>query len=554
MKIYRYIVSLALLGGFVGNAVAQEPEQENIDKTIVIQKSVYVGADERERIEREVEQLDTTIQRPTLDYRIFPMAHRTEFTVQSLTPVEMSAARWSRPSSLYLKVGGGLPLQSELDAYWSPVHNDDMQLTLWANHEGELAKACHLDGERHRVNLGRNQAGLRFLYDIAPTMQLESYVKYRGSLARYYGGVGVTDKAPFMSANDLEAKASLRGRFGEYSPFGYDANLMGLYACNALGEDVWRFNVNFGFLGLNDVSEWLPGRVTLHYSGVQSRCAEPYFDTSVTFVPEWSLRIGRWVPVDIVAGYDYMVYKGAKNTLDGVITSISTAYDRFAAMVPYLKVSNDVQTQVTRNGLWNNPFMEMLPVDSRKVMLVELGLKGEVGKLSYRVAGASRWFSSYFFEVVNEGSPILTYGRNDCQRVWYLEADAQWRPAQGVGLNGEVRYMGLGHADSSTAYYQPRSWRGGLELELRPKGLRSTVLTVSSQFASALKVTQRGAEGTSVLKMPAYVDLGLRLDWNYSERIDLWMRADNLLCQPIYEWATYRALGIGVRGGVKMSF
>jgi hypothetical protein len=138
--------------------------------------------------------------------------------------------------------------------------------------------------------------------------------------------------------------------------------------------------------------------------------------------------------------------------------------------------------------------------------------------------------------------------------VWYLEADAQWRPAQGVGLNGEVRYMGLGHADSSTAYYQPRSWRGGLELELRPKGLRSTVLTVSSQFASALKVTQRGAKGTSVLKMPAYVDLGLRLDWNYSERIDLWMRADNLLCQPIYEWATYRALGIGVRGGVKMSF
>lgn len=556
MKRNRHIIAtLALLCGLTTVATAQETEDEKIAKTIVIQKSVYVGADNRERIEREVEQLDTTIQRPTLDYRIFPVAHRTEFTVQSLTPVEMSAARWSRPSSFYLKVGGGLPLQSELDTYWSPIHNDDMQLTLWANHEGELGKARALDGERRRVRLARNQAGVRFLYDINPLMQLESYVKYRGSLGSYYGGVDVTEERGLMAANDLEAKASLRGRFGEYSPFGYDANLMGLYASNALGEDVWRFNVNFGFLGLSKVSPWLPGRVTLHYSGVQSRCAEPYYDTSVTFVPEWSLRIGRWVPVDILAGYDYMVYKGANNTLNGVIASISTAYDRYSELVPYLKVANDVQTQVTRNGLWNNPFMEMLPVDSRKIMLAEVGFRGEVGKVSYRLAGATRWFSSYFYEALREGSPILTYGRSNGQRVWYLEAEGQWRPTEGLNFKGDLKYMGLGHADSTTDYYKPRSWRGGVELQLRPEGFRSTVLSVSTQFASALEVTQRGIAGTStVVRMPAYVDLGLRLDWNYSERIDLWMRADNLLCQPIYEWATYRALGIGVRGGVKMSF
>lgn len=535
-------------------ALAQQPQEDELSKTIVIQKNIYLGVEERGRIERDMEVLDTTIQRPTLDYRIFPTAHTTEFTVQSLTPIEMSAARWSRPSKFYLKAGGGLPLQSELDAYWSPVRNDDMQLSLWANHEGELGKVRDFEGQKRRINLGRNQAGVNFLYEINPNMTLSSYVKYRGSLGRYYGGVGVTEDRPLLSVHDVEGKVNLTGRFSDYSPFGYDANVMGLYAANALGEDVWRFNVNFGFLGLDDVKGWLPGRVTFHYSGVQSTCAEPYYDTSITLVPEWSFRVGEWFPVDVMAGYDYMIYKGAHNTLNGVVASVSSAYDRYAEMVPYVKLANDVQTQVTRNGLWDNPFMSMLPVDSRKVMLAELGVKGEVNKLTYQVSGATRWFSSYMYEVVQEGSPILAYGRSNGQRLWYLEAEAHWRPEGGFGLKGGVKYTGLGSSYGATDYYRPRNWRGNVEVELTPVGYDRLSIVASTEWASGMEVTMRSASGSSVLEMPGYVDLGLRGSWRYSERMDIWLRADNLLCQPIYEWATYRALGIGFRGGVRLSF
>lgn len=556
MKRTRLYITLVLMLSSVSAVVAQEKEQsdDNISRTIVIQKEVYMGVEAGERIERPVEVLDTTIQRPVLDYRIFPTAHNSEFTVQSLTPIEMSAARWVRPSQLYLKVGGGLPLQSELDTYWSPVSNDDMQLSLWANHEGELGKARGYDSKSRRVRLARNQAGLNFFYDVAPVLKVNSYVKYRGSLGSYYGGVGDFDSRPCLSVHDVEGKVNLSGSFGQESPFSYDANIMGLYASNALEEDVWRFNVNYGFVGLDDVKGWLPGRVTLHYSGVQSTCAEPYYDTSITFVPEWSLRLGEWVPVDIVAGYDYMVYKGAKNTLDGVIASISTAYDKFPELIPYAKVSNDVQTQVTRTGLWENPFMAMLPVDTRKVFLTEVGFKGDSHDFSYRISGSTRWFSSYFYEVVTEGTPVLAYGRNNGQRVWYMEADMLWRPEGNISVSAGVKRTALGSADSSTDYYRPRTWRGNVEVEFHPENYDRLSVVASTQWANRMEVTQRGVNGSSVLTMPGYIDLGVRVSWRYTENMDFWLRADNLLCQPIYEWATYRALGIGFRGGVRMSF
>lgn len=533
--------------------VAQEPQDDNISKTIVIQKSVYLGVEDGRRIERPVEPLDTTIQRPVLDYRIFPTAHNAEFTVQSLTPIEMSAARWSRPSNLYLKAGGGLPLQSELDAYWSPVHTDDMQLSLWANHEGELGKARAYDGERRRVRLARNQAGIGFRYDLGPGLNIDTYVNYRGSLGRYYGGVAAFEDAPLLSVHDLEAKMNLSGSFGS-SPLGYDANAMGLYASNALGEDVWRFNFNFGFLGLDEVRGWLPGRITLHYSGVQSTCAEPYYDTSITIVPEWSFRVGEWFPIDVMAGYDHMIYKGAKNSLNGVVASLSTAYDRYSQFIPYVKLSNDVQTQVTRQGLWTNPFMSMLPIDTRKVFLAELGLKGDVGTVSYKLAGSTHWLSSYFYEVVLEDTPVLAYGRNDGQRVWNMEAEAQWRPHYSFNLLAGVKYTSLGSNDSATDHYSPRKWRGDVELKVRPASLERLSVVVATRWATPQEVTLRGVESSSVLEMPGYVDLGVRGNWHYSQRMDLWLRVDNLLGQPIYEWATYRTLGVGFRGGVKLSF
>lgn len=58
----------------------------------------------------------------------------------------------------------------------------------------------------------------------------------------------------------------------------------------------------------------------------------------------------------------------------------------------------------------------------------------------------------------------------------------------------------------------------------------------------------------TLMEIPSYVDLGAEVEWLHSDRIEFWLRGDNLLNQPIYHWATYRALGAGVRLGARMSF
>lgn len=546
----RYLLTLVAL---VAATVAMAQSDDFAEK-MTIEKTYELEVAEGERIEVAMQRLDTTIIRPTLSYKIFPTPHQMEFSVRSLNPVAISTAQWSKPSNLYLKVGGGWPWQSEADLYWAPIQNRTSMLSVALNHEGSEGKVTDWDGARVNATLIRNQLGVKYVRKVSRLSTFTSSVNYRGSLGRYYGGVGIEEEGvrPLLSVHDVEARANLSGSFSEKSPLGYDANLMGLYALNTLDENVWRFNVNFGLVGLDRLKGWLPSKVTLHYSGVQSICESPYFDTSVTLVPEWNFRIGKWVPVSLMAGYDYMVYKGANNTLNGVISNISVAFDRYAFAVPYLTVANDVQTQVTRLGLWQNPFMKMLPVDSRKVFLAELGLKGEVADVTYKLSGATRWFSSYFYEVVEEGSPTLGYGRNNGQRVWYADAQALWRPLQRFSLEGRVRYVALGSAESHSDEFSPRTWNARLEVVGRP--LSRLTLALSGEWASAMSVTLKGVEGSSIIEMPSYVDLGIRAEWQQSESLYFWLRGDNLLNQPIYTYAAYKGLGAGFRVGVRISF
>lgn len=532
--------------------------QEGFTKQIEVQKEYEVVVRSAERIENDVRLLDTTIVRPELNYRIRPTAHLTEFAVAPLRPVVLSTARWNAPKRLYLNVGAGYPLQSEADVYWTPVQHERSMLSLWLNHEGMLgAKVEGLDGTNSSALMLRNRAGVNYTTLLGERTRFTTALLYRGTVGNAYGGVGVGDvERPTVSVHDVELNANLTGDFGAQSPLAYDANAMGLYALNGIGEDVWRFNVNFGLLGLDSIKGWLPNRVTLHYSGVQSRCIVPedgYYDTSVTFVPEWSFRIGRWIPVEVMVGYDYMVYKGAKNSLNGVVSSLSASFDRSPYLTPYLTVANDVQTKVTRDGVWRNPYQTMLPADSRKVFLAEIGVRGEAKYWNYKLSGASRYFSSYFFERIVEGEPLLGYGRSEGQRVWYADAEIVWRPNQRLSVESKVGFLTLGKAESATAEFRPRKW--SVEGAVCWSPVSRLTLSTRCAWRSAMGVTQSAADGTATLiEIPSYVDLGVEASWQHTERVRFWLRGDNLLNQPIYLWAAYRSLGVGARAGVTMAF
>jgi hypothetical protein len=247
-----------------------------------------------------------------------------------------------------------------------------------------------------------------------------------------------------------------------------------------------------------------------------------------------------------------MIYKGANNTLNGVITDIRASYDRNKKIVPYIAVANDVQTQVTREGLWRNPYMAMLPLDTRKIFLAEVGLQGEVEKVTYKLSGATRWFSSYLYEVVEVGNPIVQYGESNAQRIWYADAEVAWRPMQALNLMVKAGYHGLGKAESATAEFSPRKWNVLTQVVWEP--IDRLRVSARCQWRSAMSVTVVNGDQRSMMEIPSYVDLGAEVEWLHSDRVELWLRGDNLLNQPIYHWATYRTLGAGVRLGARISF
>ena len=341
-------IGALLLGSLA--AQAQEPIQQQVEpaqqvdptqqvpegfsKQIEIEKEYSAVVAQAERIEVEPRLLDTTIVRPAMRYSIVSVACKSNFTTEEISPVGFSTAGWSKPGRLYLNVGAGAPLQSEADIYWTPVQSRGRLVSVALNHEGVEAKQTNLDGQRLSALTLKNRLATHFATPLGAGghTRLTADVDYQGVVANPYGGVGVVAERNLIDNNALRGDVKVDGAFSQTSPLSYTARLRGNYALGNFGagespEDgsMWRYCVDFALRGLNRVKRWLPSQMTLYYYGVRSTGVSPYYDTSVTFVPEWSLRVGKWLPVHIMAGYDYMVYPGAVQSWRGLIGSVDVA-------------------------------------------------------------------------------------------------------------------------------------------------------------------------------------------------------------------------------------
>lgn len=542
-----------------------QQEPEGFSKQIEIEKEYSAGVAQAERIEVEPRLLDTTIVRPAMRYSIVSVARKSNFTTEEISPVEFSTAGWSKPGRLYLNVGAGAPLQSEADIYWTPVQSRGRLVSVALNHEGVEAKQTNLDGQRLSALTLKNRLATHYTTPLGAGghTRLTADVDYQGVVANPYGGVGVVAERNLIDNNALRGDVRVDGAFSANSPLAYTARLSGNYALGNFGAgesaddgSMWRYCVDFALHGLDSIKRWLPSQMTLYYYGVRSTGVSPYYDTSVTFVPEWSLRVGKWLPVHIMAGYDYMVYPGAVQSWRGLIGSVDVAWERNPKVVPWVRVSNDIDAGLMAPALWQNPYHNLLPSDSRKIYRAEVGVKGALKRaFAYELKGGFEHLSKYFFTRLVEGSPVLLWGA-DAEGVdlWYAEGAFTWSPLRNLTVEGDVRWNTPRYHSTAVGNhaYSIRAVKGGVSVAYAPiKRLRFAVEAAAATATSAQLVRTDGTLGE--VAMPAYVDLGVRAEWLASSTCTVWLRGDNLLDQPIYEWASYRALGIGARVGVSLT-
>ena len=566
----RRVIITAVLTLFVGVVVAQEPEE--FTKQVEIEKDYSAGVSRAERIEVEPTLLDTTIIRPQMRYSIVSVAQRSNFTTEKITPVEFSTAGWNKQENVYLNLGVGAPLQSEADLYWTPIKSRDRLLIVGLNHEGVEGRQTTMENEDVSGLMLKNRLATHYSTPLGRRLntRLAADVDYQGVVANPYGGVGVVAPRNIIDNNAFRGDVKVSGEFSEQSDLSYVARVRGNYALanygagRAAAEDgtMWRYCVDFTVNGLDSVKRWLPSRVTAYYYGVRSTGWSPYYDTSVTLVPEWSFRIGERLPVNVMAGYDYMVYEGAVQRWRGLIGSVDVAWVRNPKVVPWVKISNDIDAGLFAPTLWTNPYHNLLPSDSRKVYRGEVGVKGALGVFDYELKGGFEHLSKYFYTQVLEGSPVLLWGA-DAKGVdmWYVEGAFGWTPLRGLSVEGGVRFNAPHYHTEAAVVgdnaYSIRKLKGQLALRYSP--LKRLHLCVSAEGATATsaQLVAKSGEGVEVcgeVAMPGYIDLGLSAEWQFTNRLTVWLRGDNLLNQTIYEWATYRALGVGGRVGVALTF
>ena len=566
------IALVSALSMWVSVAQAQEQTQpqepDGFSKQIEIEKDYSAGVSKAERLEVEPELLDTTIVRPQMRYSIVSVAQRSNFKAEKISPVEYSTVGWSVPRRLYLNVGAGAPLQSELDLYWTPVQSRDRLVVVALNHEGIEAQQTSTEGERLSGLLLKNRLATHFstpLFGGKNDTRLVADVEYQGVVANPYGGVGVVGERNLLDNNAFCGNVKVSGGFSKQSPLTYIARLRCNYALanyfpgeSADDGSMWRHCLDYAVCGLDSVKSWLPSRVTMFYYGVKSAGLYSYYDTSVTLIPEWNFRLGRWVPVNIMAGYDYMIYRGAKQSWRGLIGSIDVAWDRNPALIPWLKISNDIDAGLLAPTLWNAPYHNLLPTDSRKIYRGEVGMRGAVGGFAYELKGGFEHFSKYFYTQVVEGSPVLLWGTDAAGLdMWYAEGAFAWRPLRNLSVEGNVRWntprFHSQEAEMGNHAYSIRELTGSLAVNYSL--LNRLHLSVGAKAASATSAQLLCDNSPmSEVAMPAYVDLGARVEFDVNERFVVWLRGDNLLNQEIYEWATYRQLGISGRAGVSLTF
>ena len=566
----RRIIITTIFALLVGVAVAQEPEV--FTKQVEIEKDYSAGVSKAERIEIEPTLLDTTIVRPQMRYSIVSVAQRSNFTTEKITPVEYSTAGWSRPERFYLNIGAGAPLQSELDFYCTPVQSRDRLLVVALNHEGVEARQTTVDNEKVSGLMLKNRLATHYATPLGDSLntRLVADVEYQGVVANPYGGVGVVAPRNIIDNYAIRAEVRVSGDFSEKSDLSYTARVRGNYALanygagRAAAEDgtMWRYCVDFALDGLDSIKRWLPSRVTMYYYGVRSTGWSPYYDTSVTLIPEWNFRIGEWLPVNVMAGYDYMVYPGAVQSWRGLIGSVDVAWVRNPKVVPWVKISNDIDAGLFAPTLWTNPYHNLLPSDSRKVYRGEVGVKGALGVFDYELKGGFEHLSKYFYTRVLEGSPVLLWGA-DAKGVdmWYVEGAFGWSPLRGLSVDGGVRFnLPSYHTEAAVVgdnAYSIRKLKGHLAVNYSPIKRLHLALTAEGATSTSAQLVARGGDDFVVkgeVAMPGYVDLGVRAEWEFTNKLTVWLRGDNLLNQTIYEWATYRALGVGGRVGVALTF
>ena len=551
MKMRRTITAvsvLALAAVMTGHA------QNGINSTVEVERD-YQGSVARAVKSRLYAPVDDSLLNFKLnfDYTTFYNPYKDLYEFSPIMTVGPASEGRVVYPWLYARLAAAFPLAPSADLYVMPRLGEKFSFGMYFNHDsfwGRVPQVSFLRGNSiyngQKISGGRmkNRAGADFGFRWGKG-ELRLGASYSGSMYALAPAEGTYPGSKFNVYDHLKATLTVRSTNPDPNAFYYDVNFGYRYFNNrmyimdqlvdadvSLGATIKSEHKVYLRLGgsFSDYGVW---RISPMYRWERDRWR---INAGVTF----SSAYGSNMNDGMSGGSRFLAYPDA---------SVSFEAARNALWL-YLKVYGDNELNTLYDLFAVNPWMDNTgtPHLSSTPIAAELGLKGQVrDRFSYSLGANYSYVSNMLsFMSQQQGQYLYQILAGGESHVFTASGVLRWKSLDFFAL-AEVNYRGFSNPDA--ALMMPAfDVNAVLEYNLRQR----LFIRADCYFRTSSTGKGMGTDDSYPVtyRVPAFVDVGLRISYAFNTRVMAFIEGNNLANSRIQYFLGYVDPGINIGAGI----
>lgn len=493
---------------------------------------------------------------PEIEYNVKPDTWSTVLEAHDFKPAKATYWDFSNPNNFYLQATAGYPLTSDFMLRYAMQSVRMGYFGVGVTHSGDYAARFSADGvKRSMANSLSTRNGIDVnggLY-VANRM-LEGYATYDHSLFNRYATVNPAS----LNFHDANIAVRFGDSFADLKRLNFSVEAHGGYwlhnipAAESYGEAsvgasaklARLFNKRNMVELIANYDMWLGGDI---YRDMR-------FGVEVGYA-----RSFKVVKLEAGIGYMYDKVTGRGKASHFIMPRAKVLFDlKLDAFTPYVEANTHVGQNSVSSLYKRNPYLDYGAMSSKLGTMahdlcynITVGFSGNVQtRFAYRAyAGLSFVRDNLKFYVTQNGA----FGAvNDTDSRVIYGVELEYLPIGGLRLGGGI----FGYIDIEKSQYVANAptYEANLFAEYT---LRRWQFGVTSDFIGKRRWSGM-AVGDDVAPIAFVdkgdIDLGVKVGFNVTNKIDVYVEGLNLLNSRIYDYAYYYRNGIGFKAGVKLEF
>lgn len=535
--------------------------QEKLSRQVEVTKDFTPDVDKASKKDVPPTMYDTVKLKPEIRYSIAPKTSPNAIKIDTIAAAGIATNTFSPGTPLFIRLGGGYPLNSLADIYFSKIYEQGSNFGAYINHDGYWGKLKNEMGNELEAKDYSANAGLFGALKIGRHYSLDGDAQFKLRGVDKYGLLAI-EQIPLA---DYGTASSARWRDGAFNlAFGDDFNDLsrfnfrieaGTYLLMDNNQNKeYSYNIGakigkaFGRHAITLKATWL---ATAGNGGD----IDGYDDKMLTFSPRYEHRGEKF---DIEAGVDVTindndvwVFPQAKLTWN-----VSTG-----AFVPYIEARGAMTQNSYRNTLVQNPYIRAgYVMPNTEEYLILAGVSGDINaKFNYKAyAGFDIMHNkNWFTQIYNEGSTNDMAYVTEGVSLLKIGGNIDWSISPSLRAELGVDYQGVLFTDIPKAFNLPNLTS---KIEVTYNYRSRFEVAMSGCFATPRKIYALGTEIEQTLgglyesETNSTFDLGLRAKWNVSRKVGIFANATNLLGAKLYPYGYYVGRGATITAGVTLNF